>query len=1268
MINNCNPLLIELLKMLLKINPKERASASEVISFIEKNVNNLNNSENNFNKSNLAESLINLSKKNFTFSKKVSDATAKLFKRHSTQFWILKLTNDALDYPPKFKFIKNIVMKAWQKRPKVVKVYINISSRPLHFISSVALKSVYVLHHYLFLGPQETLYPKDFYMEDFLLFFINLWNARLTNENYDKDDKLKNANITKFIVSYAEFIKAKISFHKKYPFIDNNYSLDGIIKSNQDITLLVDKKFINDLITLYSMTSQKLNHIPVSVKTITKTIDLIIQIFNEELFSIFSLLFYLIVAYKKFNSNSKNENIIKAYDSHFFEISNKIQENLEKLQKYRNDIKSSNQLINFNINSSQEYLKNLDNHLKFFPIGEFNLRIFLTNDLEAPGINLNTSIGRLVDANIFDRDYITSGKKLHQTNINQNQSEKTFPNLGKLLCFFSIITFLIFLAPSSHKMNQMKEKDNKFFNNKNMDFIVDNFNYSSKEGNNIININKSRSNSNCQRNNNKFTVNLKNPKLEDNIEINNNNKNSSSHRKANTSVSKLDEKPFEFTEEKFLNSKKNFDFDSALNNKNSDAVNEFESIFSNKNNKIGKPPIVMNNSNNKNMMNNKIITHQVHNNIIQMKNTFNNIINISNTQSPILGLGHPKDEISKIDSNPFNFIDPKVNNNIINIQNINSNENLKKDSLHNKRKPSFTNLPLGNENDNFNNMNNKNNQSLFNHNFFSKSQNPQESAGNNITNDTFVSAISKPPQIPGQRMDDMNKNMTQNSNNDKNIDMNVINVLNEIFDSNKSDMNNQNMFSNYNVDSCMFSNGNFQMVNNLNNFNIPPNKNLSNRPSINNINNISINQPNQIINNIQPMNNNPVNMNNNQTYFNFYQNQTQNNTNMFFPPNQQTIISSQLGNYPQNSNLLHFNKNNQILMTNTNMDNTLYDTDKVKKTLYEMDKVYNNSSNNYNNQNISTNANNFNPNINNINIPSTNYNQSLNNSKIQNLPSQLANPINNRNLYNQQNINNPNIYDQNEKGRRSFSNTKRNTQEGNISPVSFNDINSKNVINNNFNNINQNFNINNKNQTKLNNDFVKTKDIEFNNNKNNQNIPENRNKSNINNFKNKNINPIIDEVNRKNILPDSNDNEVDDLEDFDEMKSNMKSDVSNINIFNIETHINNISLYKEEPTNEIEKIANDFLCKQFSKGNLHWLISSKDIETEKQIGFGGSSEVYKGNYRGTEVAIKKLRIIEVKDENLKEFKREVSSLVMLRHPNLVLFMGAMYLFYSYLKL
>ena len=67
-----------------------------------------------------------------------------------------------------------------------------------------------------------------------------------------------------------------------------------------------------------------------------------------------------------------------------------------------------------------------------------------------------------------------------------------------------------------------------------------------------------------------------------------------------------------------------------------------------------------------------------------------------------------------------------------------------------------------------------------------------------------------------------------------------------------------------------------------------------------------------------------------------------------------------------------------------------------------------------------------------------------------------------------------------------------------------------------------------------------------------------------------------------------------------------------------------------------------------------------DLKIEKYIGSGVSAEVYKGSYKEIDVAIKKLRVISLNSDStfLKEFKREVSTLTRVRHPNLVMFIGA----------
>ena len=70
-----------------------------------------------------------------------------------------------------------------------------------------------------------------------------------------------------------------------------------------------------------------------------------------------------------------------------------------------------------------------------------------------------------------------------------------------------------------------------------------------------------------------------------------------------------------------------------------------------------------------------------------------------------------------------------------------------------------------------------------------------------------------------------------------------------------------------------------------------------------------------------------------------------------------------------------------------------------------------------------------------------------------------------------------------------------------------------------------------------------------------------------------------------------------------------------------------------------------------------WAIDPEDLHKENSIAIGSSCTVYKGSYKFTPVAIKVLNN-SISGSLNKEFDRELQALTKLRHPNLVLFMGA----------
>lgn len=70
-------------------------------------------------------------------------------------------------------------------------------------------------------------------------------------------------------------------------------------------------------------------------------------------------------------------------------------------------------------------------------------------------------------------------------------------------------------------------------------------------------------------------------------------------------------------------------------------------------------------------------------------------------------------------------------------------------------------------------------------------------------------------------------------------------------------------------------------------------------------------------------------------------------------------------------------------------------------------------------------------------------------------------------------------------------------------------------------------------------------------------------------------------------------------------------------------------------------------------------IDPKSVKLTQSIGKGAYGEVFRGALHGKDVAVKKLFLGDnVEEELLKDFRREVEVMVTLRHPNIVLLMGA----------
>ncbi|KAK9109059.1 hypothetical protein Sjap_017119 [Stephania japonica] len=74
---------------------------------------------------------------------------------------------------------------------------------------------------------------------------------------------------------------------------------------------------------------------------------------------------------------------------------------------------------------------------------------------------------------------------------------------------------------------------------------------------------------------------------------------------------------------------------------------------------------------------------------------------------------------------------------------------------------------------------------------------------------------------------------------------------------------------------------------------------------------------------------------------------------------------------------------------------------------------------------------------------------------------------------------------------------------------------------------------------------------------------------------------------------------------------------------------------------------------------MDWLeISWDELHIKERVGAGSFGTVHRAEWHGSDVAVKVLFIKDFNDDQLKEFLREVSIMKRVRHPNVVLFMGA----------
>ena len=92
-----------------------------------------------------------------------------------------------------------------------------------------------------------------------------------------------------------------------------------------------------------------------------------------------------------------------------------------------------------------------------------------------------------------------------------------------------------------------------------------------------------------------------------------------------------------------------------------------------------------------------------------------------------------------------------------------------------------------------------------------------------------------------------------------------------------------------------------------------------------------------------------------------------------------------------------------------------------------------------------------------------------------------------------------------------------------------------------------------------------------------------------------------------------------------------------------------------------QTIANLQRCAEHTeRGVEFWTIPCDEIKIDSEIGIGAWGSVFKGTFHGRAVAIKQLNPSIVSEENISCLRREVRMMAHVRHPNILLFIGAVF--------
>lgn len=264
--------------------------------------------------------------------KKIKTITTK------TQAWMLTAVEETEDGPTQ-RFIRYLIIKAWQKPHKIKKFYDVTQKKLMKSLENtiIILKALILLHNYTKKGPNDVYFQKSTpnvsYPKDLYRAILDTWKMIVESNKMSSRDKARSSYISNIIIEYTQVLSKKTDLLQHYfRIIEGSYSINPFLSHPGEDNSPVNESVIRDLLDYLQSLIDFHKIILIHRNLWTIQCNLALSVLDEE-FSLISLLTHLIVAFKKSSNYAPSKTNATATRENIQKLEEKFISCYQQLQK-----------------------------------------------------------------------------------------------------------------------------------------------------------------------------------------------------------------------------------------------------------------------------------------------------------------------------------------------------------------------------------------------------------------------------------------------------------------------------------------------------------------------------------------------------------------------------------------------------------------------------------------------------------------------------------------------------------------------------------------------------------------------------------------------------------------------------------------------------------------------------------------------------------------------------------------------------------------------